>query len=87
MNSTGYEGTGHPKDPLKTKPSTGYEGTGTDKDPQVIAAKAKADAEAKAQASLDAQAKSQADDIAMKKAAEAARDALPPASQNPSPAA
>ena len=24
---TGYEGTGHEKDPLKTKPSTGREGT------------------------------------------------------------
>ena len=24
---TGYEGTGHEKDPFKTKPSTGYEGT------------------------------------------------------------
>jgi len=34
--STGYEGTGHAKDPLKTKPSTGYEGTGTPgKDPLV----------------------------------------------------
>ncbi len=28
----GYEGTGHEKDPLKTKPSTGQEGTGSEKD-------------------------------------------------------